>query len=257
MPRTNGPSPHVGLFRPIAGAQTALLSDLATSQIMGLIRSGQLPVGSQLPSERALSERLGVSRTVLRESLRVLEASGVLRARVGLGRFLSKAPGEARASNTKVQEWLQLHYAEVADVNYLQQLLSPAAMLDMPIHLLQSVAAEARDITKRMRAAVEAEDFVSAAKLDPEFHSCLSRHATNRLLRELVLALIEVEAETVKATYALPEVARRSLEQHEAIVSALERGSREDASQQLLRHKAEGLRLIAEKTTVPPAPPPR
>ncbi|MEM9052895.1 MAG: FadR/GntR family transcriptional regulator [Bacteroidota bacterium] len=53
--------------------------DAIIRQIRELISSGQLKPGDRLPSERMLSERLGVGRTHLRDALRKLEFYGILK----------------------------------------------------------------------------------------------------------------------------------------------------------------------------------
>ncbi|MCP4757722.1 MAG: FadR family transcriptional regulator [Proteobacteria bacterium] len=62
------------------------LSDDITRKIMREIIAGDQPVGSKLPTERALAERFGVARQVVRESLKYLQALGVvtIRKRVGI-----------------------------------------------------------------------------------------------------------------------------------------------------------------------------
>lgn len=55
------------------------------SQLEALLTSGDLRPGDQLPSERDLSAQMGISRASLRESLRVLEALGIIEIRVGGG----------------------------------------------------------------------------------------------------------------------------------------------------------------------------
>jgi GntR family transcriptional regulator len=52
------------------------------------VERGTLPPGSRVPSERALSERLGVSRVTIRRALAALERSGVIETSPGLGRFV-------------------------------------------------------------------------------------------------------------------------------------------------------------------------
>jgi GntR family transcriptional repressor for pyruvate dehydrogenase complex len=47
------------------------------------ILNGALPVGSALPSESALAQSLGINRSTVREAIRALEESGMLRRRPG------------------------------------------------------------------------------------------------------------------------------------------------------------------------------
>lgn len=65
--------------------QRSRTHELVMSQIQARLLSGQLKAGDQLPSERELSGLLGVSRSSLRESLRVLEALGIIEVRLGGG----------------------------------------------------------------------------------------------------------------------------------------------------------------------------
>ncbi|WP_347613975.1 GntR family transcriptional regulator, partial [Comamonas thiooxydans] len=61
------------------------LSDRVAQQLLELIQSTQLQSGAKLPTERALAEQLGVSRTALREAIQKLASRGVLESRVGAG----------------------------------------------------------------------------------------------------------------------------------------------------------------------------
>lgn len=57
-------------------------------QLQGLVSSGRLEPGDQLPTERALADQLAVSRASVREALRILEVRGMLEARAGQGVFV-------------------------------------------------------------------------------------------------------------------------------------------------------------------------
>jgi len=58
---------------------------LIADQLRQLIDDGEFPVGSRLPTERDLAEKLGVSRPTVREALIALEVEGRLRIKVGSG----------------------------------------------------------------------------------------------------------------------------------------------------------------------------
>ncbi|WP_309080445.1 GntR family transcriptional regulator [Zhihengliuella sp.] len=61
----------------------------AYSRVSGAIRDGRLAPGALLPTESELGQLLNVSRTVVREALMLLEEDGLVRARRGVGRFVS------------------------------------------------------------------------------------------------------------------------------------------------------------------------
>jgi GntR family transcriptional repressor for pyruvate dehydrogenase complex len=63
--------------------------DKIIRQIRDLITSGQLKAGDRLPSERKLTEKLGVGRTHLRDALRKLEFYGILKTHPQSGTFVA------------------------------------------------------------------------------------------------------------------------------------------------------------------------
>lgn len=229
--------PVASLFSEATVAHSPLLSDVVAERITDLIYSGQLAPESRLPSERDMAEQLGVSRAVLREALRILEKSGLLQVQHGRGRFVA-----THASNASVLRasdgWLQSHRRELAELNHVLQLIEPEAVLEIPNHLVPHVAWEARSLYERAVAAVEDGDVTLAAALDGEFHTALCRLTSNSLLRDLTLGLISSMTESARAVYGIPTAARQSLAQHEAVVMALEAGSRMDASHLMREHAA-------------------
>jgi DNA-binding FadR family transcriptional regulator len=232
------------LFNRLEGVHASLLSDLAAEQIMRLIRSGQLTPGSRLPAERELAQQLGVSRTALREALRILEATRVLEASVGRGRFVTANAGR---KSSALPGWQELQREEVAELNHVLQLVEPAGILEVPVHLVPEVVADARAICARAQEAIGAADVDAAAALDVEFHLSLCRRTPNRLLRDLLAKLIQSMADSAHAVYGNPVAAQHSLDQHLKIVDALEAGSRERASSLLRDHAATAYRFAAEQ----------
>ena len=63
-------------------------STVVVDQLVRLINENKLKVGDRLPSERELSEIFGVSRGVLRESIRALEIAGIIDAISGSGNYI-------------------------------------------------------------------------------------------------------------------------------------------------------------------------
>ncbi len=68
------------------------LTDVALEELRHAITTGTFQPGSQLPTEAELCDTLGVSRTVVREALRVLDDEGLVVRRHGIGTFVRNQP---------------------------------------------------------------------------------------------------------------------------------------------------------------------
>ena len=75
-----------------ARAERKTLTAIAEQELRQAIASGTFRPGTQLPTEAELCQMLAVSRTVVREALRVLEEDGLVARRHGVGTFVRDAP---------------------------------------------------------------------------------------------------------------------------------------------------------------------
>ena len=75
-----------------ARSERKTLTDIAEQELRHAIAQGTFRPGTQLPTEAELCEMLGVSRTVVREALRVLEEDGLVARRHGVGTFVRDHP---------------------------------------------------------------------------------------------------------------------------------------------------------------------
>lgn len=112
------------VFRPVRGGN---IVEETVDRLVGAITLGVIPFGGQLPVERDLSQKLGVSRTTLRQAIRTLEERGVVEVRLGRGggtfvRHRSTLPPaeEARARVVAMGD-------DLDDTLDYRQVLEPAA----------------------------------------------------------------------------------------------------------------------------------
>lgn len=190
--------------------------------IEGQLSGGQLAVGGRLPAERSLAEQLGVSRTSVREAIRVLEAMGVLRAGVGsgpdAGTVVIADPTAALGSA------LRLHVATshlpVKDIVETRVLLeSWAASRARP----ESPAmAEAARLLEEMDGCQDTEAFLA---LDVRFHLALADAAGNAVVSAIMGSLREaIQDYAGKLTGNLPRwdaTAERLRAEHRGILAAI------------------------------------
>lgn len=70
------------------------LSDSVARRLEAWISAEKLPSGAQLPTEKVLCERFGVSRAVIREAISRLKADGCVTTRQGSGAYVAARPGQ-------------------------------------------------------------------------------------------------------------------------------------------------------------------
>lgn len=80
---------HTSIF---TNPVTEPLPELIAESIRQAINEGQLQPGEQLPGEPQFAEQLGVSRTTLRDAVRILVGEGILERRRGVGTFITNNP---------------------------------------------------------------------------------------------------------------------------------------------------------------------
>lgn len=81
---------------PLEVVESPRLYRQIADQLRGLIERREYPVGSRLPPERELAEKLGVSRPSVREALIALEVEGLVRIRMGSGIYVLDPPVNPR-----------------------------------------------------------------------------------------------------------------------------------------------------------------
>ena len=71
----------------------AKLPDIIAERIREYIIDEPIKVGEKLPTEKALSDKFSVSRSTIREAMKILEAGNIVEIRHGLGSFVALNTG--------------------------------------------------------------------------------------------------------------------------------------------------------------------
>lgn len=220
-------------FRRVDGASGDLVEEVA-SQIRARIEEGAFRHGERLPSERDLADGLGISRTVLRESLSSLESLGYLEARVGQGRFVLD-PRHGWRSQRLIDDWLRRHRSELGDLIELRAAVESQALRGSSRDPRQ-VAHEVRDLLAAQATAIAEGRPDDAADIDVEFHLRLTAASDNQPLLALARSLIGRTRQAGHAVYRVTAYERGSMRQHRLIVAALRAGDLARAADLLMEH---------------------
>lgn len=218
-----------GLFEPMPAVRT---SAAIVSQIRGLIRSGQLPIGSRLPAERELCEQLGVSRLSLREALRVLESSGLIEIRLGShgGAFVT-APttGSAGQGITDLLSTSGLSAVDVTEARTLFELgvvlpLAGDRATETDVRELRALCAD----EERARNQGTYSVVVSFA-----FHLRLAIASHNPAVSMIMESFREAILMSMREAH---HEGNQGAGEHRAVVDAIERGDDESAKRIMAAH---------------------
>ena len=193
------------------------------------IRLGLLGAGERLPPERELADRLGISRSTLRQAITTLVQSGHLtsvRGRGG-GTFVVQEPplAEGSPAGPVREDWHEVLDLRKAIEVGCATLASERAGAD-DVALM-------RDCVERMAAAKEFDDYRRA---DVRFHIAIAQ-ATG--IARLVALMTEVQAEVSELIAHIahpPEVLDHSNAEHTEMADAFERHDGDKAVDVLCRH---------------------
>ena len=200
-------------------------------QLRAQIQSGELPVGSRLPAQRALAASLGVGRQAVQQALSLLEAEGYVVTRRGAHGGSTVCEPVAPAA-----VWLELIRANHSDLedalDFRLGVERQIAMLAAERRTVADVAALSGAIDDLPSASVSRSAFREA---DGRFHAALARAARNGRLEA---ALRRARADMFMPTDNIPyvetiDVTRR---QHLAILRAVERRDPAAAAQAVSLH---------------------
>jgi GntR family transcriptional repressor for pyruvate dehydrogenase complex len=215
--------PALAALKPVAQRRAF---EAILDQLEALIAAGVLRAGDRLPTERDLAAQLRVSRTSVREALRVLEALGLVETRRGSdnGAVLLREPGNAFA--TSVRLLAALGHVELEEIVDFRAIVESGAARQLAEQPDADVLAALEALVERAEADdVERDEFHA---LDAEFHITLVRAAGNRLVNLMESgvdsALRRVIAEVGFLEARWSDIRPRILSEHRALLDAIRRG---------------------------------
>ena len=197
-------------------------------QIEQRILAGELRSGDRLPTERELAEQFQVSRTAVREALKILAQKGLVDMRPGRGTMVIDGANEALRHSLGLV--MKLKLGEVGGSNMLVEVRE---ILEVEIAGLAAARATEEEMAA-MREAVavmdanlhDAEAFIVA---DNQFHEALARATQNPLILVLVNSIVGLLSEQRKQIFDVEGGPQRGQIHHKNILDCVSRHDVESA----------------------------
>ncbi len=203
------------------------------------IQAGVLAPGEKLPTESEIVRERGVSRTVVREAISRLQASGLVETRHGIGSFVL-APAPAERGTLRIDPGTLMTVRDIIAILELRISLETEAASLAALRRSEEQLADMRSALDDFNAAVESEgDCVDA---DIRFHLAISRATANRHFADFMQHLGEAIIPRARINTAklvgddFAQYLYRVNREHEDIYNAIRRQDPEAARAAMRTH---------------------
>ncbi len=220
---------------------SGVITPILVKQILEMIQSGELPLGSKLLPERELAQRLEVSRSSLRQAVKALENMGVLTSRVGVGTFvrsevdaydLLAQPMEHAVRTSRISRNKLLEARQFLDVEIVGLAASRASQ--------ESIALIGQELD-RMRAVSGNPALMADA--DYRFHLAIIRACRNEIFEWIYSPISRLLREDFSERMHLFDPGQ-TIQLHEAIYQAIVKRDVEGARNAMKHHLEIGYTLF-------------
>lgn len=221
-----------GLISPVAVPKA---SDVLAARLRELIIQGQFSPGEFLPSERELVVQAGLSRTSVRDALRVLESEGLIAVKAGRsGGSMVTLPGRESVARS-VELFVRTHGVRLASLLECRVAVEPTlARLAAQTHTAAQLD-EMSAIHEQFTASVD--DVPRYKRLNLEWHLAIARASGNEPLTALMEAIAAPIRDAMDYQHVTTmELRHGAVKAHTVILKAIADRDDEAAFKRMERH---------------------
>jgi len=200
--------------------RTSRLYEQIVQQIEESILKGSLKAGDQLPAERELAIRFGVSRTAVREAVKALREKGLVEAYSGRGTFITD--GTSQAVRQSFDLMVKIGQPEGStDLAEVRSILEPEIAALAAERAEESDRATLREAVAVMdRSLKDADAYIEA---DLDFHLALAEAAANPLILSLIDSIVGLLREQRLRIFQVEGGPQRGQIHHKRILEGMEK----------------------------------
>nr|WP_042190554.1 FadR/GntR family transcriptional regulator [Kibdelosporangium sp. MJ126-NF4]CEL19424.1 Transcriptional regulator, GntR family [Kibdelosporangium sp. MJ126-NF4]CTQ94777.1 Transcriptional regulator, GntR family [Kibdelosporangium sp. MJ126-NF4] len=207
------------MFEPVSPVRAY---ERVVEQIEQAVFAGRLKPGARLPSERDLMTQFGVSRSTVREALRVLQSNGMVQSRAGDPRGPEVLPPSPKTLSKSMSRLVRSESMSLAELLQFRMLIEGSAY-QLAARLRTDV--QLADMETALRAMADATGHAEFSAADVAFHDAVARATQNTLIvvcsnvvRGVVLDSI---ADALAAAADRQALMRAYLQHHSEVLQAI------------------------------------
>jgi DNA-binding FadR family transcriptional regulator len=208
------------------GVKRRQLVDEVIAELHRLLALGYYKEGDRFPPEPKLGEMLNVSRTTVREAVKVLAKTGRLEVQQGRGTFVVRpTPGKEPLEQ-------RLGRAGLLEINEARRILELGIVRLAAERRTEDDLRVLREVLEKRAEATERGDFQTCVERDIEFHKAMADAGKNRILVDIFAAFTDVLRNSIHQIkeYNIALNCRKILEDHKKLYAAVEAQDTEKAA---------------------------
>lgn len=155
------------------------LADEVAAKLQQQISLGQYQVNEKLPIEPELMKSFGVGRSTIREAIRILVNSGLLRVQQGVGTFVEDTSGIKEPLSQRLKR------ADTRDVDEVRQLLEMKIAEKAADHRTEEDISKIKHFLELRTQAAQAGLLYECVEADIQFHVAIAEASKNDILADL------------------------------------------------------------------------
>ncbi|HHW02550.1 MAG TPA: FadR family transcriptional regulator [Thermoanaerobacterales bacterium] len=204
------------------------LSEKVIKEFEEMIEKGALKPGDKLPSERDLSQQMGISRGILREALRTLESKGYINRKPGGGTYIREL---TYSQNTGQKLINALKHATYLDLLEIREILEQK-IVELAVE--RATDEDILEMEKILEHCQNANEY--DPKMDHAFHLSIASATKNALMANFMAANLELIKDITTRTHNNPNRLKEMINEHKKIMDAIKARNAEKAQKALLEH---------------------
>jgi len=212
-------------------------ADVLADQLREKILRGELPEGTDLPKERELQAKAGLSRATVREALRILEGEGLIATRIGRNGGSAVSRPTRKTVERSVGIFIRGQRIRLEAVLEARAAIEPSSARYAALHRTDDDLAALERCHDKLEQASTSHDVPGYIKANLDWHVQVVRASHNELLIAFIAAVSQPMYEATDLEgFNSPEVRKAAIEAHRKVMAAIRAGDGDAAARRMDRH---------------------
>jgi GntR family transcriptional repressor for pyruvate dehydrogenase complex len=216
----------------MAGRQN--LSDFVANELKNKIMFGEYKPGDQLPNEFDIAKEYDVSRFTIREAIKKISTTGIIKIERGRGTYVNKVSPSSFMK--PLLPMLMLDENDLKEICVARLAIERETAYLCALNSNDDFINELNELVKGMEDCLVNKDFEKYTELDLQYHIKIAYASKNKILCEILIMLQDLLKVEMKKGSIAPNSNQKSIECHKQIIEEFKRKNQLEAAKLMEIH---------------------